>query len=114
MQTLTCEGKDIALDDDGFLARFEDWTESIGMCMAEREGLQGLTEENLAILRFLRRYYRKHAFYPIIRAVCDFVRQRRNCMSVSFKDPVTAWKIAGLPNPGEEVRTFQTWEPLGF
>jgi hypothetical protein len=31
-----------------------------------------------------------------------------------FMDPVTAWKIAGLPNPGEEVIKFKAWEPLGF
>jgi hypothetical protein len=29
-------------------------------------------------------------------------------------DPVKAWKIAGLPNPGEEVNLFKSWEPLGF
>jgi hypothetical protein len=29
-------------------------------------------------------------------------------------DPVQAWKIAGLPNPGEEVILFKSWEPLGY
>ena len=42
------------------------------------------------------------------------VRQPRNYVTDKFIDPVTAWKIAGLPNPGEEVINFKTWEPLGY
>jgi hypothetical protein len=35
-------------------------------------------------------------------------------MTDKFLNPVQAWKIAGLPNPGDEVNTFRSWEPLGF
>jgi TusE/DsrC/DsvC family sulfur relay protein len=114
MPVLAYEGRDIAIDEDGFLLRFQDWTESIARALAEREGIQDLTRGQLDIMRVLRRYYETHAFFPIIRFVCDSAGQRRNCITEAFKDPVTAWKVAGLPNPGEEVRTFQSWEPLGF
>jgi hypothetical protein len=29
-------------------------------------------------------------------------------------EPIIAWKVAGLPNPGDEVNLMKKWEPLGF
>jgi tRNA 2-thiouridine synthesizing protein E len=114
MQKTAQVGQNIAVDDDGFLVRFEEWTETVGQALAEREGIHELTEDKLDILRFMRQYYLKHKFFPIVRFICKNVGQPRNCVTEKFIDPVTAWKIAGLPNPGEEVRMFQSWEPLGY
>jgi hypothetical protein len=49
-----------------------------------------------------------------VRFVCKNVHQPSNCVAEQFIDPVKAWKIAGLPNPGEEVIGFKAWDPLGF
>jgi tRNA 2-thiouridine synthesizing protein E len=104
----------VAVDRDGFLANEEDWTAEMAGVLAAREGIKHLSGDQLDILRFLRYYYREHAFFPIIRAVCRNVHQPRTCVTDLFSDPVTAWKIAGLPNPGEEVIGFRSWEPLGY
>lgn len=114
MQIKTFEGLNIDVDEDGFLVRLEDWTEAVGRALAAREGIHELSEDKIDILKFMRQYYEKHKFFPIVRYVCRNVGQPRNCVTEKFMDPVTAWKIAGLPNPGEEVRMFQSWEPLGF
>ncbi len=103
-----------AVDEDGFLVRFEDWSEVVARALAEREGIAELSEDKLDILKFMRQYYRKYNFFPIIRYVCRNVGQPKDCITDKFSDPVTAWKIAGLPNPGEEVRMFRSWNPLGF
>jgi TusE/DsrC/DsvC family sulfur relay protein len=108
------EGLNIDVDEDGFLFRLEDWTEEVARALAAREGIPDLSGDQIDILLFMRQYYLKHKFFPIVRYVCKNVGQPRNCMTEKFIDPVTAWKIAGLPNPGEEVRMFQSWEPLGF
>ncbi len=108
------EGLKITIDEDGFLVRFEDWTERVARVLASREGIAELTEDKLDILRFLRDYYKKHRFFPIVRYVCKNVGQPNNCVTEQFLDPVQAWKIAGLPNPGEEVILFKSWEPLGY
>jgi tRNA 2-thiouridine synthesizing protein E len=104
----------LAVDDDGFLMNREDWTEEKAKVLAAREGLEHLSGEQLDILRFLRSYFREHGFFPIVRAVCKNVHQPRTCVRDQFIDPVTAWKIAGLPNPGEEVIGFRSWDPLGY
>jgi tRNA 2-thiouridine synthesizing protein E len=102
------------VDGEGFLVDLEDWTEEVARALAASEGIESLTEKQLDILKSLRIYYRKHAFFPILRAVCTSVHQTRSCIAENFRDPVTAWKIAGLPNPGEQVNRFRSWEPLGY
>jgi tRNA 2-thiouridine synthesizing protein E len=104
----------IVVDREGFLADPDDWTEEVAGLLAAREGIATLTVMQLDILKSLRTYYRKHAFFPILRAVCAGVHQTRSCITDNFRDPVTAWKIAGLPDPGEEVNRFRSWEPLGY
>jgi len=114
MPLIEQEGLKIAVDDEGFLVRLEDWTESVARVLAAREGVTDLPEDKLDILKFLRDYYRKHHFFPIVRFVCKNLHQPGNCVTEQFIDPVKAWKIAGLPNPGEQVISFKSWDPLGF
>jgi len=114
MPLIEHEGLTITVDEDGFLVRSEDWTEAVARVLAMREGIGELSEDKLDILRFMRTYYLKHHFFPIVRFICKNVHQPRNCVTEQFMDPVKAWKIAGLPNPGEEVNMFKSWDPLGF
>lgn len=114
MKVIEQDGLKINIDDDGFLVKIEDWTEQVARVLASREGITDLPEYRLDILKFLREYYRKNNFFPIVRSVCKNVHQPKNCVTEQFIDPVKAWKIAGLPNPGEEVIMFKAWEPLGF
>jgi len=104
----------ITVDDDGFLVNLEDWSEAVGRVLAAQEGIGDLSEDKLDVLKFMREYYQKHHFFPIVRFVCKNVHQPSNCVTEQFMDPVKAWKIAGLPNPGEEVIKFKAWDPLGF
>jgi len=100
-------------DDDGFLVNIEDWNETAANALAEREGVGTLTKDQLDVLKFMREYYKKYNFFPILRHVCKNVHQPKNCVNEEFMNPVQAWKIAGLPNPGDEVNMFKSWEPLG-
>jgi len=104
----------ISIDADGFLEHPGDWTEEVAAVLAARAGIEALTKEQFDILKFLRTYYEKHRFFPIIRSICKNVRQPQSCIADQFDDPVMAWKIAGLPNPGEEVNGFRSWDPLGY
>ncbi len=114
MQTIVYKGKTITLDNEGYLLDFNDWNEDIACALAENEGVEELTKDKIDIIKFLREYYKEHKFFPILRAVCKNVHQPKNCITENFMNPVKAWKIAGLPNPGDEVNLFKTWEPLGF
>jgi TusE/DsrC/DsvC family sulfur relay protein len=103
MPTIEYRGQKINIDDEGYLLNFEDWNDDIACALAEREGIEELTKEKLEILKFIREYYRKYNFFPILNAVCKNVHQPKNCITEQFMDPLKAWKLAGLPRPSEEI-----------
>lgn len=107
-------GRVIELDDDGYLVNWEEWDESVAAVLAAREGAGELTKDRLDILKFMRAYYQEHRFFPILRYVCKNIHQPKDCVTEKFLEPVIAWKVAGLPNPGPEVNLMKQWEPLGF
>ncbi|MBI5100665.1 MAG: TusE/DsrC/DsvC family sulfur relay protein [Nitrospirae bacterium] len=107
-------GTRITLDDDGYLVNTGDWNETVARALAEREGAGEMTKDKMDILKFMRHYYEEYNFFPILRFVCKNVGQPKDCVTEKFIEPVIAWKIAGLPNPGDEVNMFRKWEPLGF
>jgi len=114
MPVIEYSGIKINLDDHGYLVNYEDWNEKVACALAEKEGVEELTKDRMDILKFMRAYYREHKFFPILRYVCKNVDQPRDCVTDKFIEPIIAWKIAGLPYPGDEVDLMKKWEPLGF
>ncbi|MDD9301237.1 MAG: TusE/DsrC/DsvC family sulfur relay protein [Desulfobacter sp.] len=95
-----------ALDPEGFLVDMNEWTEEVACDLADREGVSHecpLNREQMDIIHFVRDYYQRFEAFPIIRAVCKHVGQDKACQYEQFPDPITAWKIAGLPRPTPEV-----------
>ena len=98
----------VKLDPDGFLENIEDWNEQVACDLADREGISDecpLSAERMEILKYIRDYYQKFEAFPIVRAVCKNVGQSKDCQYQEFPDPITAWKVAGLPKPNPEVLT---------
>ncbi|MDA8387478.1 MAG: TusE/DsrC/DsvC family sulfur relay protein [Nitrospiraceae bacterium] len=111
MPEIELDGRKTAVDDQGYLLRFEDWDEEVARALAKREGINEIAPDMLDALRFMRGYYRQYNFFPIIRAVCKNVHQPKDCITQNFIDPATAWKIAGLPNLGWEMDIFEYGPP---
>lgn len=103
MPSIEVSGRQIEVDDEGYLRNFNDWTEAVACAIAEREGVDELTKERLDIIRFIRDYYKQYNFFPILNAVCKNIHQPKDCIKEQFLDPVVAWKIAGLPKPDVTV-----------
>lgn len=98
MPVLEYGGRKVELDDDGYLVNFEEWNEDVARAVAKRDGLSELTEDMMAVIRFMRSYYKKFKFFPVLNAVCKNVHQPKECVTEEFLDPLKAWRIAGLPN----------------
>jgi len=96
----------INVDEDGYLANTDDWNDKVACALAEREGVDELTPQRMAIIRFLRDYYRQFNYFPILNAVCMNVHQPKECMRGQFMHPLQAWKIAGLPRPDDTVLAY--------
>lgn len=103
MPMLEYAGKKVEIDDEGYLVNMDDWDENVACALAEREGVEELTNDRLEVLKFSRDYYKKFNFFPIMRGICKNIHQPKDCVSEQFASPLQAWKLAGLQKPDELV-----------
>ncbi|MFA6901571.1 MAG: TusE/DsrC/DsvC family sulfur relay protein [Gallionellaceae bacterium] len=92
-------------DGDGFLLDPENWNEELALSIAREEGLAELGDEHWAIIRFLRENYLSGGL-PAVSHVCRVNHFDSNCLPDLFQSVKAAWRIAGLPNPGEEAKSY--------
>jgi protease I len=99
---------DVKLDEEGFLQNSSDWNEQLATWLAHKEGIDELSESCWQVIYALREYYQQHRHVPDFRQLCEAAHQKDvYCMQRLFKnDGSKAWRIAGLPNPGEEIKTY--------
>lgn len=112
MPVLKFEGGSVEIDKNGYLKSINAWNESVAAAIAKKEGIKTLTDEHLEVVKFLRNYYIRFNSFPLLRMVCTNLHKPATCMSKPFKmDPLKAWKIAGLPEPGEEAIVYLQGPP---
>jgi tRNA 2-thiouridine synthesizing protein E len=99
-------GMSVDVDEEGYLLDYHQWDEAIAHALAEKEGVGELTPDKMEVIKFMRTYYEKFGFYPIMRYVCKNVHQAKECVNEEFIDPLKAVKIAGLPQPTGEVVAY--------
>lgn len=104
--TLGASGTAI-FDPDGFLLDPAMWNEGLADRIARNDGLGELSEQQLSLLHALRREYARHGTVTALSHVCHLTGQKGDCMQEHlFPNPREAWRIAGLPNPGEEAKNY--------
>lgn len=106
MPIIEYSGMKISVDDEGYLVNMDDWNEDVAKALASKEGVEELTKERLDIIKFLRDYYIKYNYFPILDSVCLHVHQPHQCLNDKFIHPLKAWKIAGLPKPNDIVLAY--------
>jgi sulfur relay (sulfurtransferase) DsrC/TusE family protein len=93
-------------DPDGFLIDPAMWSESLADRVAQADGLGELSDVQLGLLHALRSEFSKHGSVTALSHVCHLIGQSADCMQHVFPSPREAWRIAGLPNPGEEAKSY--------
>jgi TusE/DsrC/DsvC family sulfur relay protein len=93
----------IKIDDEGYLENLGDWNEKVACALAEKEGVEELTKDKMEIIKFLRDHYLKYNFFPVLGSICKNVHQPKECVTEKFMEPLTAWRVAGLPKPNPQV-----------
>ena len=93
-------------DPDGFLLDPAMWSESLADRIAQNDGLGELSELQIGLLLELRREYAKHGNVTALSHVCHLTGQSADCLQHLFPGPREAWRLAGLPNPGEEAKAY--------
>jgi sulfur relay (sulfurtransferase) DsrC/TusE family protein len=93
-------------DPDGFLIDPAMWSESLADRIAQNDGLGELSELQIGLLHALRREYAKHGAAVALSHVRHLTGQSADNMYPLFPNPREAWRVAGLPNPGEDAKAY--------
>lgn len=101
MSFITVEGKQVELDEDGFLVEPSDWNEAIVAIFAKAEDVAELTEDHWKVINYLRDYFKKFGMAPMVRKMCkDTGFTLKQIYELFPSGPAKgACKLAGLPKP---------------
>jgi Dissimilatory sulfite reductase (desulfoviridin), gamma subunit len=93
-------------DADGFVVDPANWSERVAQAIAQHDGLGPLSPQQLAVLGTLREAFGQTADAAALSHVCHLNGLEPDCLHRLFPDPRSAWRLAGLSNPGEEARAY--------
>lgn len=97
---------DTLFDDKGFIRDPDAWDSNMARLLAEQRGVASLSDDHWQLLKALRQYYFETGTVPVMRHLCRDTGLQEHCVSELLDNPRLAWQIAGLPDPGEEARTY--------
>lgn len=93
-------------DADGFMRDLSIWSEDLARQVAAEDGLGALDDTQIAVLKRLRASYNRDGALPAVSHVCHLSGFEPDCMTRLFPSVREAWRLAGLPNPGEEAKAY--------
>jgi tRNA 2-thiouridine synthesizing protein E len=100
MPTTTIDGNEIRVDDEGFMTRYDEWTEELGTALAAQIGVE-MGDEHWKAIRFLRMDFPMQEETPTLRRVATVGQIPTKQLFALFpKKPAKKMAyIAGLPKP---------------
>lgn len=95
-------------DEDGFLLDSDCWSEQMALQIAEKEGIATLQAAHWRVIHFVRAHFLRLGAMPPMRRICRSSELSPAEAAQLFGGCLQVWRIAGLPNPGEEARAYMT------
>ncbi len=94
-------GKQIEVDDEGYLKNLSDWNEDVARVLAKEEGIEELTDRHWVVINYMRQEFQKVGDAPSIRKLTkESGVDTKELYQLFPKGPAKkAAKIAGLPKP---------------
>lgn len=101
MALVTLGGKQLDIDEDGFIQDPSQWDDRVAADLALTEGVEALTDDHWIVINFLREYYLEYEIAPMIRKVCRGTNMKLKRIYELFPSGPAkgACKVAGLPKP---------------
>lgn len=94
------------LDEYGFLEEPDLWSRDLALGLAAEMNLGELSEAHWRVIDHVRANYLETGMLPVQSTLCREVELDADCILALFGGPIEVWRLAGLPNPGEEARTY--------
>ncbi len=107
MATITADGKEFEVDEEGFLEDLNTWVPAVADVMSAQDDLE-LTDEHWDIINFLREYYEEYQIAPAVRVLTKAVGKKLGKAKGNSKYLYSlfpygpgkqACRYAGLPKP---------------
>ncbi len=93
-------------DEYGLLKDAQTWSEQLAQVIASDIGIGTLTDTHWRIIHTLREHYARFDAPPAMHRVCQDAGIKRKLVNELFGYCLNAWRVAGLPNPGEEATSY--------
>jgi len=107
MANIEVNGRQIEVDEEGYLVNLSDWQEDVAQVLANDDNLE-LKDEHWEIINFLREYYNDYQIAPAVRVLTKAVgkklgKDKGNSKYLYELFPYgpgkQACRYAGLPKP---------------
>jgi len=100
MPVTTIAGKEVTVDDEGFLTEYEEWDEELGTVLATNIGIE-MTDDHWRVVEFLREDFVDQGETATLRRVSTVGGVPTKELFVLFpKKPAKKMSyVAGLPKP---------------
>ncbi len=107
MATIEVNGKQLEVDEEGYLADLNDWVPEVAEVMSKAEDAE-LTSAHWEVINFLREYYEEYQIAPAVRVLTKAIgkklgKDKGNSKYLYELFPYgpgkQACKYAGLPKP---------------
>ena len=92
------------LDEAGFLRDPNRWSMQTARILAEMLDVGPLEPDHWAIIFYLREHHLSYGALPPMSQVCRTRGLNSAAVGRLFGGRLQAWRIAGLPDPGEEAQ----------
>ena len=101
MPVVELGGKQIEVDEDGFIQEPDQWDEGVAADLAKTEGVDAMGDDHWKLVNYLRDYYQKFGIAPMVRKVCKETGFKLKYIYELFPSGPAkgACKVAGLPKP---------------
>jgi TusE/DsrC/DsvC family sulfur relay protein len=93
------------IDKEGYLIDPSNWNRAFTDQRAREAGID-LTDRHWRLIELIREKYLNLGALPPMRSICKAVGFDKHELKQQFGSCLNLWKIAGLPDPGEEARAY--------
>jgi TusE/DsrC/DsvC family sulfur relay protein len=98
----------LPVDEDGFLIDPALWNAGMARVIAELEDVGPLGPDHWSIIYYLREHRMTYGAIPPVSQICRTHGMERDSVRRLFGSCRQAWRIAGLPHPGEEALSYMS------
>ena len=107
MATMNVAGRELEVDEEGYLIDLSQWDKDVGTELAKTENVE-MTDSHWEVIDFLREYYDEYQIAPAVRVLTKAIGKKLGPEKGNSKylyelfpygPAKQACKIAGLPKP---------------